>query len=218
MYDGSGDSTGMQSVFANVFQSLGGTVTTIEPIDAQGVDFSAPLTKIAATGAELLYVPIRLQALSVVMRQARTTPGLENAAIVGSAEAFSPKAQETLGDAIEGFLVTRPDLSAYSPDYFSVFIPKYEELFGGSPNGFFHAYAFDAANLIFAAIEKVAIQDSSGTLTIGRQALRDAMYATKDFQGLTGVLTCTPAGDCANPVVIVYQYHIGQYPPTRVWP
>ena len=40
---------------------------------------------------------------------------------------------------------------------------------------------------------------------IGRQALRDAIYATKDFQGITGTLTCSENGDCGAPVIAVYQ-------------
>ncbi len=36
-------------------------------------------------------------------------------------------------------------------------------------------------------------------------ALRDAIFATKDFQGLTGTLTCSPTGDCGAPVIAVYE-------------
>ena len=36
-----------------------------------------------------------------------------------------------------------------------------------------------------------AVQEADGTIYIPRQALRDAMAATKDFKGLTGVLTCS---------------------------
>jgi branched-chain amino acid transport system substrate-binding protein len=59
--------------------------------------------------------------------------------------------------------------------------------------------------MIFAAIEKVAVQDEDGTLHIGRQALRDALYATTDFPGLTGTLSCTATGDCGAPILAVYQ-------------
>ena len=38
------------------------------------------------------------------------------------------------------------------------------------------------------AIEKVTVQDEDGTLHIPRQALRDAMYATSGYDGLTGKL------------------------------
>ena len=62
----------------------------------------------------------------------------------------------------------------------------------------FHAHAYDATNILLAAIEKAAVKDADGTVHIGRQALRDAMYATKDFNGLTGKLTCDANGDCAT--------------------
>jgi branched-chain amino acid transport system substrate-binding protein len=69
----------------------------------------------------------------------------------------------------------------------------------------FHAHAYDAANMIFAAIEKVAVKDNDGTLHIGKQALRDAIAATKDFKGITGNLTCDPNGDCADPKIALYK-------------
>ncbi len=37
------------------------------------------------------------------------------------------------------------------------------------------------------------------------EALRDALYATKNFKGLTGTLTCDRYGDCADPKIAVYQ-------------
>ena len=58
--------------------------------------------------------------------------------------------------------------------------------------------------MIFAAIEKVAKKGPDGTLHIGRQALRDTLYATKDLKGLTGNITCDQYGDCADPRIAVY--------------
>ncbi len=42
-------------------------------------------------------------------------------------------------------------------------------------------------------------------MIIPKQALRDAIAATKDFKGLTGNLTCDPNGDCADPKIAVYE-------------
>jgi branched-chain amino acid transport system substrate-binding protein len=137
---------------------------------------------------------------------------------MGADGMFSPDVTEGAGDAVEGLFVSSPDLSAFAAEYTSIFLPKYKELFGTDPISIFHAHAYDAMMIIVAAIEKVAVQDADGTLHIGRQAMRDAMYATKDFKGLTGNLTCTPTGDCADPVIAVYEYHAGQYPPERIWP
>jgi branched-chain amino acid transport system substrate-binding protein len=54
--------------------------------------------------------------------------------------------------------------------------------------------------MLFAAIERVAAKRPDGTLHIGRHALRAALYATKDFAGVTGILTCDEFGDCGYPV------------------
>ncbi len=59
--------------------------------------------------------------------------------------------------------------------------------------------------MIFAAIEKVAKKAPDGTLYIGRQKLRDALFATKNLKGLTGNITCSQYGDCADPRIAVYK-------------
>jgi branched-chain amino acid transport system substrate-binding protein len=58
--------------------------------------------------------------------------------------------------------------------------------------------------LVFAALEKVAVEQD-GKLIIGRKALRDALFATSNFPGLTGNLTCNEYGDCADPKIAVYE-------------
>ena len=46
------------------------------------------------------------------------------------------------------------------------------------------------------------MDDGSGNLTIPRTALKDALYATSGYEGITGIITCTPLGDCATDVTI----------------
>jgi branched-chain amino acid transport system substrate-binding protein len=100
--------------------------------------------------------------------------------------------------------LSSPDFSMFPGGYLT-FVDKYVAKYGTKPLSIFHAHAYDAANIIFAAIEKVAVKDADGTVHIGRKALRDAIYATKDFQGITGTLTCSQYGDCGAPVIAVYQ-------------
>jgi len=218
IHDGSLYAEKLQEVFALNFEEMGGTITAREAVDPNGTDFKSALTSIAATSPEIIYLPIFVKAGSLITRQAKEVPGLENTYLMGADGMFSPDVTEGAGDAVEGLFVSSPDLSAFAAEYTSIFLPKYKELFGTDPISIFHAHAYDAMMIIVAAIEKVAVQDADGTLHIGRQAMRDAMYATKDFKGLTGNLTCTPTGDCADPVIAVYEYHAGQYPPERIWP
>jgi branched-chain amino acid transport system substrate-binding protein len=120
--------------------------------------------------------------------------------------------------------VSSPDFTAFGAKYNDSFLPAYQAKYGSAPLSIFHAHAYDAMNMVLACIEKVTVKDEDGTLHIGRQAMRDCMYATKDFQGLTGNLTCTPTGDCADPKIAVYQYKAGDptdpavYPPAKIWP
>lgn len=218
IHDGSLYAEKLQEVFVESFKKLGGTITSQEAVDPNATDFKSALTKIAADQPQIIYYPIFVKAGSLITRQAKEVPGLETTYLMGADGMFSPDVPEGAGAAVEGLFVSSPDLEAFAAEYDSVFLPKYQEMFGTIPISIFHAHAFDAMNIIFAAIEKVAVKDADGTLHIGRQALRDAMYATKDFKGLTGILTCTPTGDCANPVIAVYEYHAGQYPPERIWP
>jgi len=219
IHDGSLYAESLQAVFAKTFIEMGGEITSQEAVDPNATDFKSVLTSIAAGGPEFIYHPIFVKAGSLIINQAKQVPGLETVPLMGADGMFSPDVVEGAGEAVEGVFVSSPDLAAFSADYQTTFLPKYKELAGvDSPVSIFHAHAYDAANMIFAAIEKVAVQDEDGTLHISRQALRDAMYATSGYAGLTGNLTCTKTGDCADPKIAVYEYHAGEYPPERIWP
>ncbi len=75
---------------------------------------------------------------------------------------------------------------------------KYLEKYREAPSVSYFLSAFDAAHILFTAIESVAIQKNDGTLEIGRQALRKALYNTSAYPGVTGVLSCDQFGDCGN--------------------
>jgi len=214
IHDGSLYADKLQQVFAENFAKMGGTITLQTAVDPNQTDMSSVLADIAAGGPEMIYYPIFLPAGGLIISQAKTTPGLENVLLMGADGLFSPDVVSAAGDAVEGFHVSSSIVSGPAYDAFKA---KYQAKFGTEPISIFHAHAYDAFMMVKAAIEKVAVVDADGTIHIGRQALRDAMFATKGFQGLTGVLTCTPTGDCANPVIGVYEYHKGTYPPVLIW-
>jgi branched-chain amino acid transport system substrate-binding protein len=215
IHDGSLYADKLQGVFADNFKALGGTITLQTSVTVGQTDMSSVLASIATGAPELIYFPIFLPEGAFLIQQAKTTPGLENTQLMGADGLYSPDVMNTAGAAVEGFMVSSPLVQGAAYD---AFVAKYVAKFGVQPINIFHAHAYDGFNIVKAAIEKVAVQEADGTLYIPRQALRDAMAATKDFQGLTGVLTCNTDGDCANPIIGVYQYHTGVYPPTLIWP
>jgi branched-chain amino acid transport system substrate-binding protein len=79
-------------------------------------------------------------------------------------------------------------------------------------------------------MEQVAIAGEGGSLWIPKKALRDALYATSDYEGLTGRLTCQGPGsenpgDCATgEALAVFQLDAAtvadpdaEWPPEVVW-
>jgi branched-chain amino acid transport system substrate-binding protein len=207
----------VQQVFADEFKNLGGTITAQNVIAPDQTDMSTVLTSIAAGAPELLYFPVFMPAGGYIISQARATAGLESVYLMGADGLWTEDVVTVTGEDVEGFMVTSPDLSKFSAAYTTTFLPAYRARFG-DPISIVHAHAYDAFMLIKAAIQKVAVVDPDGTIQIGRQALRDAMYGTKNFPGLTGNLTCSATGDCADPHIAVYKYHTGQFPPVYIWP
>ena len=69
------------------------------------------------------------------------------------------------GPAADGVWASSPDLSAFQTNefYSGEFIPAYQEAFGTEPLAVFHAHSFDAANVVFEAIEEVAIDNGDGS-------------------------------------------------------
>jgi branched-chain amino acid transport system substrate-binding protein len=215
IHDGSIYAKGLTQNFADNFTKFGGTVTLQTSVTVGQTDMSSVLAQIASGGPELIYFPIFLPEGAFLIQQAKTTPGLENTKLMVADGLYSPDVVKTAGAALEGTYVSSPIVQGAAYDEF---VKKYQAAFGTLPINIFHAHAYDGFNIVLAAIKKVAVQEADGTIYIPRQALRDAVTATKDFQGLTGVLTCDVNGDCANPIIGVYVYHTGQYPPELIWP
>lgn len=204
IHDGSPYAEGLAGVFTQRFTELGGEIVAQEAVAPTDTDMQPVLTTIAAAAPEMIFYPIFIAAGGFVTSQAREIPGLESVYLMGADGMFSPQFLEAAGAAAEGMYHSSPDFSAFAGGY-ADFLTKHEAKYGEGPISAFHAHAYDAANIIFAAIEKVAVQDADGTLHIGRQALRAALFATSGFAGLTGTITCNADGDCADPFIAVYQ-------------
>ena len=206
VHDGSPYAQGLANAFAENFKKMGGTVTSQEAIAPGDTDMRPVLTRIATGKPDIIFFPIFVAEGGFIARQSKDVSGLAGVTLMGADGIFSPDFLKASGDSARGMYWSSPDLTpdALGPRYAGEFLPKYEKKYGQKPTGAFHPHGYDAAMIIFAAIKKVAKADG-GTLYIGRKALRDALFATKGFKGLTGTITCNAYGDCADPHIAVYQ-------------
>jgi branched-chain amino acid transport system substrate-binding protein len=207
IHDGSPYASQLVAVFADEFRKLGGKITAQEAVAPTDTDMRPVLTRIATGKPDMLYYPIFVGGAAQVTRQVKTIPGLEKTMPVGGGALLTADLIEAAGDAVVGFRITYPDVSPEVlgkgyPD----FVKRYKQKYGENPIQGFHANAYDGAMIGFKAITKVAKQDSQGNLYIGRKALRDAIFATKEHPGLTGTLSCDRYGDCGIFHPAVYQY------------
>lgn len=198
----------LAAVFRSVFESQGGSITSVEAIQSTDTDFKPLLTSIAEQSPDVLYFPDFNPACALIAKQAADIPGLKDTALIGSDGCADPSFTETAGAAADGSYISQPDTSAFTQGdfYQNDFLPAYEAAVGDTPTAAFHAHSFDAMNILADAIEAVAVQNDDGSLTIPRTALKDALLATNGYEGITGTITCDALGDCATLVTIgVYQ-------------
>jgi branched-chain amino acid transport system substrate-binding protein len=219
VHDGSPYSQQLQQVFADEFvKQCSGTITAQEAVAPTDTDFRTVLATIAATGPDLIYYPIFTAGGAGMTVQARQNPALANVKLAGADGMQSQNFLKVAGASANGLYTSGPDLNFAGTFYKDTFLPEYYKLCKCTKTlSVFHAHAFDAANMVFAAIEKVALKGADGTLFIPRTALRDAFLATSAYPGITGTLTCTPDGDCADPKIAVSLIGAdGTY--KRIWP
>jgi branched-chain amino acid transport system substrate-binding protein len=208
IHDESPYADALAAVFRDNFMKQGGSITASEAISSKDTDFHPLLTSIGGGAPDFLYYPDFDPACALIAKQAKEVSGLENTALAGSDGCLEKAYIDTGGSAVDGSYSSGPDLSGFANGAFykDQFLPAYDSQFGGKPTSTFHAHAYDAMNILFKAIEKVATKNSDGSITIPRTALKNAILQTNGYQGITGTITCTPLGDCATSVTIaVYQ-------------
>jgi len=216
IHDGDPYTEGLVRAFADAFTAKGGEMVGIEASTADATDVAPLLTSVAAAKPDFIYLPVFIPLGSLIVNTAKTIPGLEGVQLAAADGVQSPSFLENVVGTGEGMVASGPDLAFSNTFYNDTFVPAYEAAYGTKPTAPFHAHAFDATNILLDAIEKVAKQDAEGNLLIGRQALRDAVAATSGFQGITGTLTCSQYGDCADAKISVSEIQNGEY--VRIWP
>ncbi|MGZ8580646.1 MAG: branched-chain amino acid ABC transporter substrate-binding protein [Actinomycetota bacterium] len=203
IHDESPYTQGLTAAAGVNFEAGDGTVTVQEQINSEDTDFKPLLRSIAETDPDVLYAPVFVAACSLILKQAvEIMPDVQIMASDGCMSSDTIKAAGAA--AIEGVKLSSPDTSVFKEGdfYANEFLTAYEEQFGSEPTSVFHAHAFDATNVLFDAIEQVAVENDDGSLSIPRTALRDAVFATSGYEGMTGIITCTELGDCATDVTI----------------
>ena len=196
--DGNLFTRGLTEGFEKVFAEMGGQIVLSTTVHKGEKDMRPVLTAVLNSKAELLFFPLFQPEANYLLLQARKTAEFENIFLMSNGALIESSFIEDVQAAAIGMFFVGPDLP--KGPAVDALTDAYFEKYKTQPATRYYPDAYDAAGLLLTAIEKVAVQWPDGTLYIGRQALREALYATKDYPGIAGNLTCDRFGDCANPV------------------
>ncbi len=184
----------LTDVFEQAFTALGGEIVLSATVNKGEADMHPLLTAVADSGAELLFFSTFSFESAFIVQQAQEVTGLEEVALMATSSARVSDFIQTVGmDGLGLYSVGEAPLESDAADQLAA---EYESQYGELPPHITYSYGYDAASLLLGAIETVAVQDQDGTLHIGRGALREALYATTGFEGVTGILNCSEFGDC----------------------
>ena len=195
--DGSVYSEELSTVFESKIGSYGVTQTqTFE--SKEGSDYVATAASIAKGGFDGIYMPVNSPVCENLMNAIAANPDIKNLPVITS-DACVLAAVLPAATKVNAY-GSGPDVTAlekkpfYRDEYKNAYLTK----FGQSPLSVWNASAFDAANLIFDAIQRAAITTDDGSLLIPRRSLVDAMKAVDGYDGVSNKIVCMPTGDCAQ--------------------
>lgn len=197
IHDGSPYGEGLVNAMADAFFDLGGDVVAELAINVGDTDMRPVLEEIAAEEPGAIYFG-GFPAEGAFLAQQRADVGMEDVVFMGADGINATAYVEAAGEAGCGTYASAANPATVEGGGYEAFVETYVEVYGEDPTAPFHAHAYDAVMLIAKAIEEVGELDDDGNLVIDRQALRDAIRITEEFEGLTGELTCDQYGDCGS--------------------
>jgi branched-chain amino acid transport system substrate-binding protein len=185
-------SIGLADAFSQAYRAAGGTITVEQSYSQGDTDFSAQLTAIRASKAQAIFVPGYYAEVGAVARTARRL-GLK-IPLLGGDGWDAPDLFKIGGDALDGSYFTNhfaPDAATPKARRFTA---EFKAKYAQEPTGL-GALGYDAAGVLFDAIRRAGKVESA--------AIRDALAATKDFDGVTGKISIDAGRNAQKSVVIL---------------
>lgn len=183
-------STGMYKAFVEEFKKLGGKIAEDVSFAKDASDFSAQMTKIAASDADFLFMPIYAEKAAQIIITANEK-GVKLPLLGG--DGLDGILEYLTGDnakLCEGLIYLTPFVSTDADPKVQAFTETYTKKYGKAPDQF-AADAYDAVYLAKLAIEKTGCTDPT---KLDNAALVAAMTQI-ELDGLTGKMTFDASGE-----------------------
>lgn len=194
IYDISQDyCVGLANFFKKEFTKGGGKIVSETKFKTGDKDFTPQVSSIKAAKPDIIYAPIYYTECALIAKQARQE-GLDIPILAGDG-AQAPELIELGGKAVDGVYLTahfHKDMIANDrgKEFQELFLKESE----GKELSAFEAMGADAYFVLLDAIKRAGEPDP--------KKIRDALAATKNFEGVSGSITLKDNGNAVKSMVI----------------
>jgi branched-chain amino acid transport system substrate-binding protein len=189
-------SVGLSSFFRDAFIKLTGdpkSVAGVISYQTGDQDFTAQLTYAAGKKPDVVFVPAGQYGDGALIIKQGKEMGITGI-FLGGDTWEAPEFIEVGGKAVEGsYYSTHFDASAVTTKAAEKFNKDFQAKYNRLPSAF-AALGFDAFNMVIDAIKRAGSADP--------KAIRDALAVTKDYEGVTGIITLDLNGDAVKDAII----------------
>lgn len=185
-------SVGLAEFFVKHFTANGGTIVRDQKFSSGDKDFKAQLTSIKASRPDAVFVPGYYGEVALIARQARQL-GIK-VPLLGGDGWVGDSLLKVAGNALDGCFFSAHFSSDDQTPAVQNFVTKFKAEYKETPDDM-AALGYDSAMILADAIKRAGSTEA--------QKVRDAIGATKDHAGVTGVISIDAQRNAQKPAVIL---------------
>ena len=184
-------STGLNETFKQHFTEMGGTITTEQAYADGDTDYSAQLSNIRETQPDVIFIPGYYTEVVNIAVQARRL-GLTVPLLGG--DGWDAEDLKNAGSALDGCFFCNHYSHEEQRPAVQEFVKRYQADFGRIPDGM-AATGYDSAKILIDAMRRAK--------SLSGKDIAAAIAATKDFPGVTGIITIDAQRNARKPAVML---------------
>jgi len=186
-------SRGLTDFFEFSFAKLDGQIVVKQSYQQGDADYRGQLSAIKAANPDVIYIPGYYGDVAIIAKQARQM-GL-TVPLLGADGWDAPELWDLGGDTLNGSYISNHYSADDPSETIQKFAHAYRQRNGNLTPDAHAALAYDALRFLAEAIQKAGTTDGP--------KLRDALAATQNFAGVTGIISMDRNRNAVKPAVIL---------------
>lgn len=186
-------SRGLTDFFEFSFAKLGGEIVAKQSYSQGDPDYRGQLSAVKAANPDVIYIPGYYGDVAIIAKQARQV-GL-TVPLLGADGWDAPELWELGGDTLNGSYISNHYSADDPSETIQKFVHAYRQRYGNLTPDAHAALAYDALRFLAEAIARAGTTEGP--------KLREALAETKNFAGVTGIISMDRDRNAVKPAVVL---------------